>query len=70
MYPTDTNSPGPAMRRTRCHSGEAAEIRTLPRTSLGQNGAVALRGNLNMSLIQMPKCPAEKTADGRLSVAA
>jgi hypothetical protein len=49
MYPTDTNSPGPAMRNTRCHNGDAAEISTLPRTSEGQKGAVAVRGSLNNS---------------------
>jgi hypothetical protein len=32
----------------RCHSGVAADTRTLPRTSDGQNGAVAVLGNLNI----------------------
>jgi hypothetical protein len=35
------------MRNMRCQSGESAETSTLPRTSDGQNGAVAVRGSLN-----------------------
>ena len=38
------------MRKMRCHRGDAAEISTLPRTSDGQNGAVAVRGSLNNGL--------------------
>jgi hypothetical protein len=54
MYPTDTKSPGPAMRNMRCHSGDPAEINTLPRTSEGQKGAVAVtgrRGSLNKTTL-------------------
>ena len=50
MYPTDTSRPGPAIRSIRTQSGVLVETSTLPRTSEGQNGAVAVvgrRGNLN-----------------------
>jgi hypothetical protein len=39
------------MRNTRCHKGDRAEINTLPRTSEGQKGAVAVRGSLNKRLL-------------------
>jgi hypothetical protein len=43
------------MRSSRFQSAVSAETRTLPRTSDGQNGAVAVVGNLNKSISQFLK---------------
>jgi len=46
----DTSRPGPANCRMRFHSGALGETTTLPLTSEGQKGAVAVVGNPHMSV--------------------
>jgi len=44
------SKPGPAKRSTRLNNGALASTATLPLTSEGQKGAVAVLGRLNFKL--------------------
>lgn len=58
------------MRIIRCHNGACGEIRTLPRTSDGQKGAVAVRGRVNMNVtVANATPPVEEGVTGPLDQA-